>query len=300
MTGTSVALPGYNSVAGSFTAYLNYAYNQPALTEDKEQELFSLYHETNDLDAVRQIVLSHLRFVVYIAKSFSGYKLPMEDLVQEGSIGLMKAVKRFDLSYGVRFASFAVHWVKAEIQDYVIRNWKLVKVATTKAQRKLFFNLRGLKKRIGWMSSDEVKEVATYLNVDEKDVVEMENRLRQADEFFDESFGESKADDDHLLGSAHAKLLEDTSSCPECQLLETDFNNQCLAQIRKFIEQLDERSRDILNSRWLIQDDAQRVSQKELAQKYGVSSERIRQIETNIINKLKRKLKADSMTAEGI
>ena len=290
MLGTNVALPSYHSVADSFTSYLSFAYSQPALTEEREQELFSLYRENDDLDAVRQIVLSHLRFVVYIAKSFSGYKLPMEDLVQEGSIGLMKAVKRFDLGYGVRFASFAVHWVKAEIQEYVVKNWKLVKVATTKAQRKLFFNLRGLKKRIGWMNSDEIKEVATYLEVNEKEVIEMENRLRQADEFFDESFGDSLSDDELLSGSAPAKLLADESTCPEQLLLEDNFHQSCLAQIRGYVEELDDRSKDILMSRWLIRDEQQRVSQKELAEKYQVSSERIRQIETNVINKLKRKL----------
>ncbi len=289
MSSMELSLRSLDSITGGFQSYLNYAYSQPILSEQEERELFSAYSEKNDLESVRKIVLSHLRFVVFIAKGYMGYGLPMQDLVQEGSVGLMKSVKRFDLNYGVRFASFAVHWIKAEMQEYVIRNWKLVKVATTKAQRKLFFNLRSIKKKIGWMCQEEVKEVASYLDVEEKDVSEMESRLRQADEFFDESFGDSK-DDDYVLGSASSKLLVDTSSCPEQSLMDEDFRRQCMTSINEFASSLDDRSKDILFSRWLVQDEKDRVSLKDLANKYSISLERVRQIESRVFEKLKAEL----------
>lgn len=289
MSRNELALNGFGSIAGSFQSYINYAYSQPILTVEKERELFSAYIEGNDLDAVRQIVMSHLRFVVFIAKGYLGYGLPMEDLVQEGSVGLMKSVKRFDLSYGVRFASFAVHWIKSEIQEYIIRNWKLVKVATTKPQRKLFFNLRSLKKRLGWMSQDEVSEVANYLDVSEKDVVDMEFRLRQADEYFDETFGDS-VDDEHMLGAAHSRLLADESGCPEQHWTNEDFNRRCASAINEFVEKLDEKAKDILTSRWLVNDENNRVSLKDLADKYSISLERVRQLESRAFEKLKAEL----------
>lgn len=286
MTGMGLPLNITGSITGGFQSYLNYAYSQPILTEDQERRLFSEFIEVNDLEAARQIILSHLRFVAFIARGYVGYGLPMEDLVQEGSVGLMKSLKKFDLSYGVRFASFAVHWIKAEIQEYVIRNWKLVKVATTKAQRKLFFNLRSIKKKIGWMSQEEVKEIASYLDVEEKDVSDMESRLRQADEFFDESFGDSK-DDDYILGSASSKLLADTSSCPEQSLMDQDFRRQCMTNIYEFASSLDDRSKDILFSRWLVKDESARANLKTLAERYCISIERVRQIELRVITALK-------------
>ncbi|GGA87260.1 RNA polymerase sigma factor RpoH [Neiella marina] len=294
MTGNSSLISCGHSLTGGFTAYLSYAYSQPALSADRERALFVRYSEDDDLDAAREIILSHIRFVAYVARSFSGYNLPMDDLVQEGSIGLMKALKRFDLSVGVRFASFAVHWIKAEIQEFVIKNWKLVKVATTKAHRRLFFNLRGLKNTLGWMNSNEVKEVADYLNVDERDVVEMESRLRQSDVFFDESFGEAKTED-AMLGEAHAKMLEDKSSCPEQHTLVEDLNNKCRQKISEYLRRLDDRAKDIFVSRWLVNDESQRTQLKELAQKYGISSERVRQIESDVLNQLRRHLQNESL-----
>lgn len=289
MSGMELSLNNTGSITGGFQSYLNYAYSQPILPEEQERKLLSVYIEENDLEAARQIILSHLRFVAFIAKGYVGYGLPMEDLVQEGSVGLMKSLKRFDLSYGVRFASFAVHWIKAEIQEYVIRNWKLVKVATTKAQRKLFFNMRSLKKRLGWMSQDEVREVANYLDVSEKDVSDMESRLRQTDEFFDETFGDS-VDEDHALGAAHSKLLADYSSCSEQYWENEDFNRHCMASINRFVEKLDERTKDIIVSRWLVKDENNRVSLKDLAARYSISLERVRQIESRAFQKLKSEL----------
>ncbi len=289
MSKNELALNGFNSITGGFQSYVNYAYSQPILTEERERELFSKYVEGNDLDAARQIVLSHLRFVVFIAKGYLGYGLPMEDLVQEGSVGLMKSVKKFDINYGVRFASFAVHWIKSEIQEYVVRNWKLVKVATTKAQRRLFFNLRSLKKQLGWMSQDEVSEVASFLDVSEKDVVEMELRLRQADEFFDETFGDS-ATDDHVPGAAHSKLLADRSGCPEQHWTNEDFSRRCMSGVNDFVEELDERTKDIFSNRWLVKDEKNRVSLKQLAKKHSISLERVRQIEARALERLKVEL----------
>ncbi|MBD1388953.1 RNA polymerase factor sigma-32 [Neiella sp. HB171785] len=295
MTGNSLAVNSDYSIAGGFSAYLNYAYSQRPLSMTEERDLFARYAEHNDLDAARAIILSHLRFVAFVARSFSGYQLPLEDLVQEGSIGLMKAIKRFDLSFGVRFASFAVHWIKAEIQEYVIRNWKLVKVATTKAQRRLFFNLRGLKNTLGWMNANEIKEVANYLDVDESDVVEMESRLRQADVFFDPSFGEAKSDDSGL-GEGQAKLLEDKSPCPEQHYLKEDLNKKCRQKITQYLATLAPRSRDIFVSRWLVNDESQRSQLKELAQRYNISPERVRQIESDVLNQLRQHLKKEKIS----
>ena len=241
--------------------------------------------------------MAHLRFVASIAKGYMGYGLPMEDLVQEGSIGLMKSVKRFDLSYGVRFVTFAMHWIKSEIQEYVLRNWKLVKVATTKAQRKLFFNLRRCKKQIGWMSQDEKTEVAHYLGVKEEEVGEMEARLIQSDSYFDESFGESK-NEDYQLGLAEAKLLEDHSSNPENILEVENFKHKCLQEVNRFVEALDERSKDILSSRWLIADKSERLSLKDLADKYAISLERVRQIEVKTLAALKDYLSVKKLKHE--
>lgn len=284
---TALTLNHSASLTGGFQSYLNYVNSLPLLTEDEERDLFIRFQQQNDLEAAQKIVLSHLRFVAYIAKSYSGYGLPLEDLVQEGSVGLMKSVKRFDLSKGVRLASFAVHWIKAEIHEYVLRNWKLVKVATTKAQRKLYFNLRKMKKQLTWMSQDEVDSIADSLDVDAKDVAEMESRLYQHDSHFDESFGESRTPEDHP-SHAQAHILEDRSFCPE-KVISEDFQQRCLAEIHQYLQQLDGRARDILQCRWLA-DEESKATLKALADKYDISMERVRQIENNTLSKLRQHL----------
>lgn len=291
---TALALNHATSLTGGFQSYLNYVNSLPLLTEDEERDLFIRFQQQNDLEAARKIVLSHLRFVAYIAKSYSGYGLPLEDLVQEGCVGLMKSVKRFDLSKGVRLASFAVHWIKAEIHEYVLRNWKLVKVATTKAQRKLYFNLRKMKKQLTWMNQDEVDRIADSLDVDAKDVAEMESRLYQHDSHFDESFGESRSAEDHPT-HALARVLEDRTFCPE-SVINDDFQRRCLTEIHQYLQQLDERARDILQSRWLSDEEA-KITLKALANKYGISMERVRQIENNTLGKLRQHLVAQGFEA---
>lgn len=282
------------SLTGGFQPYLNYVNSLPLLTEEEERRLFIRFQQQNDLEAARKIVLPHLRFVAYIAKSYSGYGLPLEDLVQEGSVGLMKSVKRFDLSKGVRLASFAVPWIKAEIHEYVLRNWKLVKVATTKAQRKLYFNLRKMKNQLGWMNQDEVDRVADSLDVDAKDVAEMESRLFQRDAHFDESFGEARIPEDNLT-HAQARKLEDRSFCPE-NVISDDFQQRCLTEIYQYFQQLDERARDILQCRWLA-DEESKATLKALANRYDISMERVRQIENNTLSKLRQHLVAHGYEA---
>ncbi len=283
---TNIAtLPQPTSLTGGFQSYVNYVYSLPILSEEEERALFIRFQQQNDLEAARKLILSHLRFVVSIAKSYKGYGLPVEDLVQEGTVGLMKSVKRFDLSKGVRLVSFAVHWIKAEILEFVLCNWKLVKVATTKTQRKLYFNLRSLKKQIGWMGQDEVGDIAEQLNVDTKDVIEMESRLYHRDSYFDASFGEARSGEDDPA-SAHSALLEDHSSRPD-NIIEDDLKQRCFDEIRHLMTQLDERSRDILQQRWLA-DTEDKTTLKTLAKKYGISIERVRQIESKALLKLRR------------
>lgn len=284
----SVPVPSATSVTGGFQSYLNYACSQPVLTAEEERSLFRAFQEDNDLEAARTLVLSHLRFVVFIAKSYSGYGLPLEDLVQQGSVGLMKSVRRFDLSFGVRLASFAVHWIKAEIHEYVLNNWKLVKIATTKAQRKLFFNLRQMKKRLGWMSEREAKEVADCLDVGVADVYEMENRLYQQDNYFDESFGEVRSENNEP-NQATALMLEDHSSNPENLLVRDDLQQRAMQEVQKLLERLDDRARDIVENRWL-RDGDNGLNLKYFAEKYGISQERVRQIEANSLTKMRRYL----------
>lgn len=293
---TALTLNHAASLTGGFQSYLNYVNSLPLLTEGEERDLFIRFQQQNDLEAARKIVLSHLRFVAYIAKSYSGYGLPLEDLVQQGSVGLMKSVKRFDLSKGVRLSSFAVHWIKAEIHEYVLRNWKLVKVATTKAQRKLYFNLRKMKKQLGWMNQNELDRIADSLDVDAKDVAEMESRLYQYDSYFDESFGESRTPEDDLA-HAHGRILEDRSFCPE-NVIGDDFQQRCLAKIHQYLQQLDERASDILQSRWLA-DGESKTTLKALANKYDISMERVRQIESNTLSKLRQHLVAQGFDAPG-
>ncbi|MCE0559364.1 MULTISPECIES: RNA polymerase sigma factor RpoH [unclassified Motilimonas] len=263
---------------GSIEGYVQ-SVNQFSVLSAEEEKRYAeeLFYEGN-LESARKLVMSHLRFVVHIAKSYSGYGLPQADLIQEGNIGLMKAVKRFDPTVGVRLVSFAVHWIKAEIHEYVLRNWRVVKVATTKAQRKLFFNLRKSKKRIGWFNQEEVRNVAESLGVSEKEVMEMESRLSAQDQAFD--LGND--DDDDNFAPMH--YLEDKSSNLAAQFEHDDYESHASAKLTAAMSQLDDRSQHILQSRWLTEDKA---TLQELANLYQVSAERIRQLENNALKKLK-------------
>ena len=257
---------------GSLEAYITAVNSVPILSLEKEKALATSFRETGDIDAARQLVLSHLRFVVRVARGYSGYGLQLGDLIQEGNIGLMKAVKRFDPTIGVRLVSFAVHWVRAEMHEYILRNWRIVKVATTKSQRKLFFNLRSSKKRLGWLNNEEVIAVAKDLKVAPKEVLLMEERLSAHDTAFDSN----PADDDDQ--APPAAYYSDMRFEPSQQLesLETDQTNK--EQLLTALKELDDRSRDIVTQRWLC---APKKTLKELAKKYQISAERIRQIEKN-------------------
>ncbi len=252
----------------------------PVLTPEEERSLAERLHYHDDLEAARRLVMSHLRFVVHIARSYSGYGLNQSDLIQEGNVGLMKAVKRFNPEVGVRLVSFAVHWIKAEIHEFILRNWRIVKVATTKAQRKLFFNLRSQKKRLGWLSQDEAKSIADDLGVETKTVFEMEGRLNAYDAAFDAGVD----DDDDSAWQAPANYLEDHSADPALQVESDDFEQDANERLQSALEQLDDRSRAILQQRWLTEDKA---TLHELAAVYQVSAERIRQLEKNAMKKLK-------------
>ena len=256
----------------------------PVLSPDEERALADRFAHHNDLDAARQLVLCHLRFVVHVARSYSGYGLPLGDLVQEGNVGLMKAVKRFDPQVGVRLVSFAVHWIKAEIHEFVLRNWRIVKVATTKAQRKLFFNLRGAKQRLAWFTADEAQAVADDLGVPVAAVNQMEGRLAGSDVAFD-----GHAPDDDEAPSAPVHYLEDHSSNPETVLAESDWQSNATRELHVALAALDERSRDVVQRRWLSDD---KSTLQTLADEYGVSAERIRQIEQGAIKKLRRSMQA--------
>jgi RNA polymerase sigma-32 factor len=264
----------------SLDSYIRSANSYPMLTAEEERELAERLHYKGDIEAAKGLILSHLRFVVHVARGYSGYGLPLADLVQEGNIGLMKAVKRFNPEVGVRLVSFAVHWIKAEIHEYVLRNWRIVKIATTKAQRKLFFNLRKSKKRLGWFNNGEVETVAKELGVDPAEVREMESRLAAQDPTFELTVD----DDDTGISSAPVLYLEDKSSdvaeSYEADNWETHTNNR----LSLALACLDERSQNIVRSRWL--DDAKSTLQ-DLADEYGVSAERIRQLEKNAMRKLK-------------
>ncbi len=269
------------SALGSLDAYITAVNAVPVLTVEEEQALARAYRDGDDLDAAKHLILSHLRFVVHVARGYQGYGLGMGDLVQEGNIGLMKAVKRFDPDQGVRLVSFAVHWVRAEMHEFILRNWRIVKVATTKAQRKLFFNLRKSKKRLGWMTAAERTSVAKDLNVSEREVLEMESRLSGRDIGFDLS---SDEDDDHAPPAPAAYLMareDDPSQAYE----RADSEDNQLELLREGLLQLDTRSRDIIKRRWLDADS--KVTLQELADEYGVSAERIRQIEANALKKMR-------------
>jgi len=274
------------SPLGSLEAYIGAVHQIPVLTVEDEQDLARRFRDGEDLDAARELVHSHLRFVVHVARGYSGYGLQLGDLIQEGNIGLMKAVKRFDPEMGVRLVSFAVHWIRAEMHEFILKNWRIVKVATTKAQRKLFFNLRKAKTRLGWMNAAEVSAVAKDLNVSEREVLEMEARLSGRDIGFDAPADE---DDEHAPPSPAAYLMaqdEDPSQAYE----RADSEDHQLELLREGLAGLDARSRDIIARRWLDADS--KVTLQELADEYGVSAERIRQIEANAMKKMKALLAA--------
>jgi RNA polymerase sigma-32 factor len=275
---------------GSFDAYADAVSRVPVLTREEELVLANRFHGENDLDAARQLVLSHLRFVLHIARGYAGYGLPMGDLVQEGNVGLMKAVKRFDPAVGVRLVSFAVHWIRAEIHEYVLRNWRLVKVATTKAQRKLFFNLRRYKRNLGWLTAEETKAVARDLGVSEQDVTEMERRLYSRDVSYDPA---PDTDDEEDVYSPSA-YLPAADADPAVAVERAEWDDDVTGKVAAAMSQLDERSQAILRARWM---DEPKATLHELAEKYGVSAERIRQIEANAIKKLKKMVVAEAEEA---
>jgi RNA polymerase sigma-32 factor len=265
---------------GSLDQYIHAANSIPMLTVEEEQALAVKFRDSNDLDAARSLVLAHLRFVVHVARGYAGYGLPLGDLIQEGNVGLMKAVKRFDPNVGVRLVSFAVHWIRAEIHEYVLRNWRLVKVATTKAQRKLFFNLRKAKKHLGWLNRQETEAVAKDLGVSPREVNEMERRLSS----YDVSFDPDPTDDEDYAPAAY---LPSPNSDPAKAVEREDFDADAHDRLDAALAKLDERSRDILARRWLTDD---KSTLHELAAEYKVSAERIRQIEANAIKKLKTQM----------
>jgi RNA polymerase sigma-32 factor len=267
---------------GSFDAYVDTVSRIPVLSREDEQALALRFHRDGDIDAARQLVLSHLRFVLHIARGYAGYGLPMGDLVQEGNVGLMKAVKRFDPAVGVRLVSFAVHWIRAEIHEYVLRNWRLVKVATTKAQRKLFFNLRKYKKNLGWLSAEETTAVARDLGVSEQDVTEMERRLSSRDVSYDPA---PDTDDEESAAYSPSAYLPAPDADPAVAVERAEWDDDVSERVTHAMTQLDERSRAILRARWM---DEPKATLHELADQYGVSAERIRQIEANAIKKLQK------------
>jgi RNA polymerase sigma-32 factor len=267
--------------SASMDGYLQAVSTIPMLKVEQEQELAKKLQEEGDLSAAKQLIMSHLRFVAHIAKSYSGYGLPQADLIQEGNIGLMKAVKRFDPSVGVRLVSFAVHWIKAEIHEFVLKNWRIVKVATTKAQRKLFFNLRKNKKRLGWFNQAEVSTVASELGVSEKEVREMESRMSGQDMGFDLTGDDN--DDAPTSTYSPVQYLTDGSADLADDIEQQQWQEQSHRRLFSALKTLDERSQDIVSARWLSDDKA---TLQELAEKYSVSAERVRQLEKTAMKKL--------------
>ena len=268
--------------SGSLNVYMQAISGIDVLSAEQEKALAFRLRDDNDLDAARQLIMAHLRFVAHIARGYSGYGLAQSDLIQEGNIGLMKAVKRFDPNVGVRLVSFAVYWIRAEIHEFILRNWKIVKVATTKAQRKLFFNLRSSKKRLGWFSHAEVEQVAKDLGVSTKEVLEMESRMSGQDIGFD-----LRDDDDEDATYAPAAYLQDQSVGPAEQLENTQWESHNKTRLINALSSLDDRSQDIVQHRWLNE---KKATLQELADKYSVSAERIRQIENNAMKKLRSTL----------
>jgi len=268
--------------SGSLDAYLQAINAIPVLSAEEEHALAVRLRGDNDLAAARKLIMSHLRFVAHIARGYSGYGLPLADLIQEGNIGLMKAVKRFDPQVGVRLVSFAVYWIRAEIHEFILRNWRIVKVATTKAQRKLFFNLRSAKKRLGWMNKDEVDTVAQDLGVSASEVLEMESRMSGHDVAFD-----LRDDDDEDNTVAPAAFLQNAAAGPDEELEERQWEAHNHDRLQSALSTLDARSQDIVQRRWLADNKA---TLQDLADKYEVSAERIRQLENNAIKKLRNVL----------
>ena len=263
--------------------YLSQVYSIPVLTREEELKLTREFYETEDIKVAHKLVISHLRFVVHIAKSYAGYGLPLADVIQEGNLGLLKAVKKFDPDKGVRLVSFAVHWIKAEIHEFILKNWRIVKIATTKAQRKLFFNLRSKKKSTGWLSDKEAKKIAADLDVSYKEVMHMENRLNSADSAFDMPCDEE--DDEKAFSPS--QYLEDHSFSPDQIVEKENYESVNHTALMKNISTLDRRAQDIIRARWL---DDHKLTLNELADKYSVSAERIRQIEASAFKKLKTSL----------
>ena len=278
--GTQLQPINLGSPGKDIESYLASVHSIPILTKEQEQELAIKLYENDDLDAARQLVIHHLRFVVHIARSYQGYGLPLADIIQEGNVGLMKAVNKFDPHKGVKVVSFAVHWIKAEIHEYILRNWRQVKIATTKAQRKLFFNLRSKKKDLEWLTKDEAEKIAADLNVEVKDVLHMENRLSSTDASFDTPI--SSDSDEEVMSPS--QFLEDKRFSPEDLVANSEAEDMNHAALFEALETLDERSKDILLRRYLAEDKA---TLHDLADEYKVSAERIRQIESGALKKLK-------------
>ncbi len=262
------------------SAYMNTVNKMPVLNAEQERALAVRFRENEDIDAARELVMAHLRDVVKVARGFMGYGLPLTDLIQEGNIGLMKAVKRYDPEHGVRLVSYAVHWIKAEIYDYVLKNWRIVKVATTKAQRKLFFNLRKSKKKLGWLTNEDVHNLSENLNVDVKTVREMESRLSGSDVSFDMP---ADTDDDNFSAAPEQYLTNETAD-PAYIVAQQEYTSQRNASLSLAIKELDHRSRDIVTRRWLSDE---KPTLHDLAAEYGVSAERIRQIEKRAMERMK-------------
>lgn len=265
--------------AGSLDAYINAAYQLPILSAEEEQSLAIRLRDHQDLEAARTLITHHLRFVVRVARGYNGYGLALADLIQEGNIGLMKAVKRFDPTMNVRLVSFAVHWIRAEMHEFILRNWRIVKVATTKAQRKLFFNLRSKKKRLGWLNNEEVESVAMELGVKPSDVLEMESRLSGQDLGFDAPNG---SDDEDNITSPSAYLAHNSED-PAASFEKDDWADHQTDQLLTAMNELDDRSREIIQARWLTE---KKQTLQSLAKQYGVSAERVRQLESNAMKKL--------------
>ena len=285
-TGTSLQRMDIAAPGANIESYINTIHNIGILSKEEEKKLAEDLYYRNDLDAARKLVLSHLRFVVHVAKTYSGYGLPEGDLIQEGNIGLMKAVRRFNPEVGVRLITFAVHWIKAEIHEHVLKNWKIVKIATTKAQRKLFFNLRSKKKGINWLTEKEIDGISKDLGVKPSEVREMEKRLSGTDMSFDPVESNEKEEADF----SPANYLEDSSANPSEIIESEDDLALNTTQLYKALKQLDDRSRDIIYDRWLSDE---KLTLHELADKYGISAERVRQIEQNAMKKVKQSFPLD-------
>ena len=278
--GTQLQPSQLNSPGKDIESYLSSVHAIPILTKEQEQELALKLYEEDDLDAARQLVIHHLRFVVHIARSYQGYGLPLGDIIQEGNVGLMKAVDKYDPNRGVKLVSFAVHWIKAEIHEYILKNWRLVKIATTKAQRKLFFNLRGKKKSLEWLTKEEAESIASDLNVDVKDVLHMENRLSSNDSSFDAPV--QTGNDEEVMSPS--QYLEDKRYDPEVIVANEQAEQMNRSELVEALKMLDDRSKDILQRRYLSD---QKATLHDLADEYEVSAERIRQIENTALKKLK-------------